>query len=314
VIIPGHGSTITAQKKSVAMQSTEDVSIVLVVYNRAQFLARTLECLLRQSYPHFELMICDDASTDGTDEVCRNYAARDPRIRYIRNYKNMGMPGNLNNGIQLARHELIAILHDGDIYEPDLIESWRAALLDHPSAGFVFNQYVHLAPDGKSGAATGWFPEFMSGSEFLENYVFPDREVEFPVWGTVMGRRSIYMELGLFDPRFSFWSDVDMCCRIAEQHDVAYVRKPLIRLPSRLVMPHLFSERMLAAHINYFRIHWLVRKRHYRHQQWKKTAALTSMATVFVSSRSYKLARRYLRRLGALPRPVITADAAVLQK
>jgi glycosyltransferase involved in cell wall biosynthesis len=281
------------------MPDTEDVSIVLVAYNRARFLPRTLDCLLQQSYPHFELLICDDASTDGTDEVCRTYAARDRRIRYIRNANNMGMPGNLNNGIRLARHDLIANLHDGDIYEPDLIESWRDALLKYPSAGFVFNQYVHLAPDGK-GATTGLFPEFMRGSEFLENYVFPDREVEFPVWGTVMGRRSIYMELGLFDPRFSFWSDADMWCRIAEHHDIAFVGKPLIRLPHRLTMPHVFSERMLTAHMNVFRVHWLARARHYRNQQWKKAAALAGMTARFVSIRSFKLARRYLRKLKAV--------------
>lgn len=297
-----------------AMPNIDDVSIVLVAYNRARFLPRTLECLLQQSYPHFELLICDDASTDGTDEVCRNYAARDSRIRHIRNGHNMGMPGNLNNGIQMARHELIASLHDGDIYEPNLIESWRAALLDHPTAGFVFNQYVHLAPDGKNGAETGLFPEFIRGSEFLEKYIFPDREVEFPVWGTVMGRRSLYMELGLFDHRFSFWSDLDMWCRIAEQHDVAYVPKPLIRLPSRLVMPHLFSERMLAAHVYHFRVHWLARARHYRHQKWHKAAALASMVTRFVSIRSYKLARRYWRRLVTWSPTVSTADAAPLRK
>jgi glycosyltransferase involved in cell wall biosynthesis len=291
------------------MSAEEGVSIVLVAYNRARFLPRTLDCLLKQTYPHFELLICDDASTDGTDEVCRTFAVRDRRIRYIRNNVNIGMPTNLNNGIQLARHELIANLHDGDIYEPELIESWRATLLKYPSAGFVFNQYVHLAPDEKSGANTSFFPEFMSGSEFLEKYVFPDREVEFPVWGTVMGRRSIYMKLGLFDPRFSFWADVDMWCRIAERYDVAYVPKPLIRLPSRIAMPHLFSERMMTAHVQGYRIHWLARTRHYRRQPAKKVAALLSMTTRFASIRSFKLARRFGRKLAALSHGSGTTDA-----
>jgi glycosyltransferase involved in cell wall biosynthesis len=291
------------------MPEKEDVSIILVAYNRARFLPRTIDCLLRQSYPHFELLICDDASTDGTDEVCKGFAAHDRRIRYIRNDKNKGMPGNLNNGIQLARHELIAIVHDGDIYEPDLIKCWRAALLRHGSAGFVFNQYVHLGPDEKTGAKTAFFPEFMNGSEFLEKHIFPDREVEFAVWGTVMGRRSIYIKLGLLDPRFSFWADMDMSCRIADCYDVAYVPKPLIQLPSRVAMPHLFSERMMTAHLNMFRIHWLARTRHYRRQPAKQVAALLSMTTRFVSIRCFKLARRLGRKLVALRGGSGTADA-----
>ena len=202
------------------------------------------------------------------------------------------MPGNLNNGIQAARRELIATLHDGDIYAPTLIEKWRAALLRFPSAGFVFNQYAHLSQDEKSEATTSAFPEFISGSDFLEQIVFKDHDVEFVVWGTVMARRSVYLEMGLFDDRFSFWSDLDMWCRIAERYDVAHVPEPLIRLPHRAAMPHLFSERMLTAHAMIFRIHWNARMRHYKGRPWQRGAALTSMLFWFVSIRAVKLGRR----------------------
>ncbi len=276
---------------------SDDVSIVLVTYNRERFLPRTIDSILAQSYPHFELLICDDASTDGTHRVCEEYATRDLRIRYIRNPTRLSMPGNLNNGIRLARRELIATLHDGDIYAPTLIEKWRAALLRFPSAGFVFNQYVHLSPDGKTGGITSRFPEFISGTAFLERIVFRDREVEFVVWGTVMARRSVYLEMGLFDGRFSFWSDMDMWCRIAERYDVAHVPEPLIRLPNRAAMPHLFSERMLTAHEMMFRIHWNARIRHYRGRPWQLAAALASMSVMFVSSRAVKLGRRIGRAI-----------------
>lgn len=186
-----------------------DTSVVLVTYNRARFLPRTLESVLSQTYRNFELIICDDCSTDETEQVCRNYATRDSRIRYYRNPTNLGMPGNLNSGIDRAQYELIANLHDGDIYAPRLLEEWRAALLKYPSAGFVFNIYLHMAPDGKSGQLTNRFPEFIRGDEFLD-ICLKDRELEYPVWGTVMSRRSVYDALGSFDQKYSFWSDFDM--------------------------------------------------------------------------------------------------------
>jgi len=272
------------------------VSIVLVTYNREKALPRTIESILAQSYPHFELLICDDASTDGTGDVCERYAATDARVRYIRNPRNLGMPANLNRGIRLCKHELIATLHDGDIYAATLIEKWRAALLRYPSAGFVFNRYIHLSPDEKTEATTWGYPEFISGSDFLERIVFPDRDVEFPVWGTVMARRSVYLEMNLFDERFGFWADIDMWCRIAERYDIAHVPEPLIRLPSRAALPHLFHERMFTAHAMFFRIHWKARTRHYSGRPWQLASSLSFMCWNFVSIRTVKLARRIKKR------------------
>jgi glycosyltransferase involved in cell wall biosynthesis len=287
----------TRPRPSMVETPLTDVSIVLVTYNREKFLPRTLDCVLAQSYADFELLICDDASTDGTRQICEDYARQDRRIRYIRNPRNLAMPGNLNNGIRLASHELLATLHDGDIYAPNLIEKWRATLLRFPSAAFVFNQYTHLSADGKRGVTTGRFPEFMAGKDFLEKIVFADREVEMAVWGTVMARRSIYLEMGLFDERYSFWADMDMWCRMAERYDVAYVNEPLISLPHRLAMPHLFTEKMLTAHKTIFRVHWNARVRHYYRRPGMMLAALGSMAFSFAAVRSVKLYRRLLRRM-----------------
>jgi glycosyltransferase involved in cell wall biosynthesis len=274
-----------------------DVSIVLVTYNRERFVGRTIECILAQTYGNFELLICDDCSTDDTQSVCEGYARRDARIRYVRNPSNLGMPGNLNNGIRLARHELLANLHDGDIYDATLIEKWRSALLRFPTAGFVFNQYAFLSADETSGAVGPAFPEFVRGHDFLEGIVFQLRDVEVPVWGTVMGRRSVYLKMGLFDPVYSFWSDIDMWMKIAESHDVAHVPEPLISLPSRAVMPHLFSEKMLAAHRVTFSIHWGARVRHYRGRTVARTKSLAYMSFWFVYIRGARLGKRIWTRV-----------------
>lgn len=268
------------------------VSVVLVTYNREKFLPRTLDCVLNQTYSDFELLICDDCSMDGTEAVCREYAKHDSRIRYYKNDVNLGMPGNLNAGIARTRFEFIANLHDGDIYHPTLLEKWRAALLSNPTAGFVFNIYRHLSPDGLSGTLTDRFPRFIQGREFLEKICFRDTELECPVWGTVMARRGVYEALGLFDPAYGFWSDFDMWLRIAERYDVAFVPEVLIELPSRTNMPHLFASTALKSHPTIFRIYWTARRRHY----WKRPVRLaTELATqifYFARSRTRRVARR----------------------
>jgi glycosyltransferase involved in cell wall biosynthesis len=268
-----------------------DVTVILLTYNRQSFLPRTLDSILDQSYKKFNLLICDDYSTDGTERICREYAQRDSRIKYCRNAVNVGMPGNLNAGIQRANTEFVAILHDGDIYAEMLLEKWRGALVKHRSAGFVFNVYRHLTDDGETRGLTDRFPEFIPGRQFLD-ICLKDREFECPVWGTVMARRDVFDTLGLFDARYSFWSDFDMWFRIAEHYDVAFVPEVLIDLPSKRVMPHLFDVGAVRMHGTIFQMYWAARYRRYQGQPILLTKELAKQVLRFIQSRGRRIARR----------------------
>src|ERR1700682_2243328 len=72
------------------------ITIGLPVYNGAKYLAAAMDSILAQSYGDFDLLISDNASTDGTEEICRDYAKKDPRIRYIRQRQNLGAAANHN--------------------------------------------------------------------------------------------------------------------------------------------------------------------------------------------------------------------------
>jgi hypothetical protein len=133
----------------------------------------------------------------------------------------------------------------------------------------------------------------MAGSEFLENVCFQDPELECPVWGTVMARRGVYEALGMFDPTYGFWSDFDMWFRIAEFYDVAFVPEPLIDLPSRTTMPHLFASGALKTHTTIFRMYWAARCRHYWNRPFHLARELAKQVLYFVCSRT----RRAMRRL-----------------
>jgi len=207
------------------------VSVCLTTYQRPQGLTRSLESILAQDYSEFELIISDDHSSDETEQICKAYVARDKRVRYSRNASNLKMPGNLNAAISMARGEYIANLHDGDVYRPDLIAQWAAALDKYPTAAFVFNalevlnadlshRQYHLHP----------YPPLLPGSQLLDDML---NRWDSPVWGTVMARRSAYESAGPFDERFGFLSDIDMWMRLALRHDVAYLREPLISITPR---------------------------------------------------------------------------------
>src|SRR5438034_9026734 len=81
------------------------VSVGMPVYNGERYVAEAVDSLLAQTYEDFELIICDNASTDRTGEIARSYAARDTRVRYARHEKSLGAGGNLRRGLALASAE-----------------------------------------------------------------------------------------------------------------------------------------------------------------------------------------------------------------
>jgi glycosyltransferase involved in cell wall biosynthesis len=110
------------------------VSVGIPVYNGEKYLAETLDSLLAQSLQNFEIVISDNASTDRTPEICRSYRAKDARIRYYRNERNIGAALNFNRTIELS---CAPLFHGGscdDLYEPRFLERCVDALDRDPGA------------------------------------------------------------------------------------------------------------------------------------------------------------------------------------
>ncbi|MCW2930936.1 MAG: hypothetical protein JWM19_1898 [Actinomycetia bacterium] len=223
-------------------EGTPLVSVVLVTFNRANVLEDTVRSLLAQTLDDFELIVCDDASTDETPVVMAECAAQDPRILYVRQPRNLKTAGNLRHGVALAKAELVAVLHDSDVYDPRLLERWVAALRACPEAAFVFNAYNQLDADGRIEVTyRDRFDSCVPGRVLLERFYFRRWHFDSPVWGTVMFRKSKYLAVGGFDTRFPFVADVDLYLKLAETNCVAYVPDALIGLASRETLPRLFS-------------------------------------------------------------------------
>lgn len=105
------------------------VSIGLPVYNGQNYLRRALDSLLAQTFEDFELVICDNASTDQTESICREFAERDPRVRYHRNEANLGAAPNYNKTFHLARGDYFKWSAHDDELDPRYLEQ-TVAILD----------------------------------------------------------------------------------------------------------------------------------------------------------------------------------------
>ena len=207
------------------------VSVCLLTYNRAHLLSQTLDSLLGQSHSDFDLIINDDRSTDDTEKVCREYARRDQRVSYLKNPRNLGYAGNQNAAILRATTDYVAIVHDGDVYRRDLIEKWTRALVEHPSAAFVFNALEAMDQEGRVRRVYRHpYGSHVRGIDLFDEMIHrPDS----PIFGIVMVRRSCVESVGPFDHRFRVLADVDMWLRLLLRYDAAYIAEPLLRIAPR---------------------------------------------------------------------------------
>jgi hypothetical protein len=110
------------------------VSLAMPIYNGEQYVEETIRSILAQDCTDFELIITDNASTDRTEEICRAFAVRDSRIRYVRNERNLGASANYNLGLSLATGEFFKWCACDDLISANCIGALVNALEQDPEA------------------------------------------------------------------------------------------------------------------------------------------------------------------------------------
>jgi glycosyltransferase involved in cell wall biosynthesis len=120
------------------VSASPPLAIGLPVHNGERFLAEALESLLAQTYESFELVVSDNASTDGTEAICRDYAARDERMRYVRREENRGAAWNFNAVVRETSGQYFRWAAADDVSAPTCVERCVAALEDSPRAVLAY--------------------------------------------------------------------------------------------------------------------------------------------------------------------------------
>ena len=125
------------------------VSVGIPVFNGENFLAHAIEAVLAQSYRDFELIICDNASTDAAEAICRRYAAADRRVRYHRNARNLGVGPNYDLCFAHARGVFFKWMAHDDAIEPNFLEETVARLEANPEAVLCCVNVCEIDADGR---------------------------------------------------------------------------------------------------------------------------------------------------------------------
>lgn len=120
------------------------VSIAMTVFNAAPFLSKSIESLLAQDYENFELIISDNASEDGSSEICLEYAKRDNRIKYYRNTINMGPVRNSCKAVDLCSGDFIMPAADHDVYHPSFISSLLDLLQQDETVVLAYSRSLYI--------------------------------------------------------------------------------------------------------------------------------------------------------------------------
>jgi glycosyltransferase involved in cell wall biosynthesis len=125
------------------------------VFNRRDLLAASIQSVLAQADIDYEMVIVDNASTDGTWAVCRSFAERDHRVRLFRNEQNVGPVRNWLRGVQEAGAPLVKLLFSDDVLEPTFLRR-AVPLMSDSSVGFVFTAIRASGIDDADGAVHRW--------------------------------------------------------------------------------------------------------------------------------------------------------------
>jgi glycosyltransferase involved in cell wall biosynthesis len=125
------------------------VSVGLAVYNGEPYLESAITSILEQTFTDLELIICDNASTDGTEQICRAFAHTDARVRYYRNETNIGGANNENLTFGFARGRFFRWAADDDLLAPTLIERCVDVLELEPDVVVCHTEVIKIDADGR---------------------------------------------------------------------------------------------------------------------------------------------------------------------
>lgn len=135
------------------MDSPPLVSVIVPCYNMERFISDTIESVRRQTYPHWELLIVDDASTDRTAEIIRHWSEVDPKIHVAIKEKHSGIADTRNQAISMAQGRYYAFLDADDLWHPEKIETQLKFMTDR-NIGFSYSSYECVDESGKPTGKT----------------------------------------------------------------------------------------------------------------------------------------------------------------
>lgn len=201
------------------MSHVNSASVIIPTWNGIAFVKDCLDALFKQTHAHFEVIVVDNASTDGTaDFIADNYS----KVILVRNDRNLGFAAGVNVGLRRATGEFLVLLNQDTVVEPDWLAELVTGMSSDEQVGIggckildwsgekIWHTGVTLAGDRK-------FPTLRGAWEVDEGQYDTEEYVESVVGAAFAIRRELLERVGLFDESFHFYlEDTDYCRRAQE--------------------------------------------------------------------------------------------------
>jgi hypothetical protein len=205
------------------MSPAPAISIVCSCYNHDRFLGAFLDALAAQTDGRFEVIIIDDASADDSLAVIK--ASHDPRIRLVARERNRGYCASLNDGIRLARADVVAFLASDDLFHPCYVERVLVAFGANPSAVAVYVELERMSPAGVSLGEIGRLPVTATRWEILRRSFLGKNQLPSPGMAV---RRELANQMLLPEGTVQY-SDWMLQNRVLTCGEIVMLEEPLVR-------------------------------------------------------------------------------------
>lgn len=196
-------------------------SIIIPLYNKAPYIERAVKSVLSQDYPHFEIIIVNDGSSDGGEKIVTKIV--DERLKLV-SQKNAGVSAARNTGAKEAQYEYLTFLDGDDTYEPNFLSEIVKLIGNFPNAGIYGTSNSFIYPNGKKVAED--FRSLFNGKEqgLLEDYFGLFAQIQKSPFSNsnLCIPKKIYQEFGGYKVGVKLTEDSDLWCRIALKYDVAF--------------------------------------------------------------------------------------------
>lgn len=199
------------------MSSDSLVSVCVPVYNGERFLQPTLNSLASQDYRELEIILLDNASTDGSLAILERFKQEHPelRVQLHRNERLLPLPANWNRALELGRGEYLKLLPCDDVLASGCISLQAGVLRDHPKVGFTMCGKTLIGPRGKK--VMDLKPGYLGVCQppaSAKDWLKTGRNA-FGEPGAILFRRSTYEAVGPYDEQHVFLLDYDLHLRMA---------------------------------------------------------------------------------------------------
>jgi len=269
------------------------VSVCVPTYNYGRFLRDCIESVRAQTLSDWELILCDDCSTDETAELAKQYMAIDSRIRYVRNEQRLGMNANLKRAAEQGRGRYLKILCADDWLAPKCLETMAALLGKHETVVLATCAEIHTDQYGTPLQVQFLFGEPLSivqGEAMLERMA---KGSGFGGNSSFMIRASANHKVGGYDASIRYAGDYHLAARLCRIGDYLHTDEPLFYGRNQPDSSSSQDTRKLFDVMDWFDIpEQIFRPRRFGSREWRRYQKRITMLTAHYT---FNMIVEYLR-------------------